>query len=369
MKRCICYLVNILKYCFYVMKMKFAGIGLGVLGAWFSLAWADGYFVSGDYTRPGLKDEAYKSHVTKALSEYWQDYHFRPGTQNREKVMEVVRQYPNEINDLVYDHGGSFSALGVAVRCNDYELVRFLLEQGAVPIFDTWSEMQKLLSNNGELDARIVEALNNSLNNAKIQEACLKSRLLPDIDPWAYTPLHQYHRPMPEAAGWNRGFSRLPDPAVWVDEERVKKSYTEKVNILVLEGLREAEGKFSWGDNVDFVRMGLGLSEDGRLMAVQISRVREGRKGEVNYIARYHISLVPYVFTIPRKDGKVSVISFSREAKQVRHIVLGQDGQVEASELLYPRAPEGREYRQPEKNADISIEGFELPAWEVLTEL
>lgn len=324
--------------------------------------WADGYFVPSDYTRHYMQDmpnSMWPSHVMKAVDEYYQQYHSgQPIAPYREKIIEAVKKYPNELNDFAYDHG-VYSPLGVAVRLNDYELVDFLIRQGIVPVFDYYSEMEKLLAPNSKVDPRIVEMVRRALDWKKLQEACVKSRLLPDINPWSYTSLYSYERPLPELVDQKKSFSRVPDPAEWmINDEKLD-------NILVLEGLREAKEKRADGNNVSFVRMGLGLSQDGKCMTVQLLTLRGGTP---EYrVMRHHISLVPYVFTIPRKDGGTSIITFSRESKQVCHTVLAKDGQVARTELLYPRPHKGTEYKYTE-DGHTTTEGFELPEHDYLME-
>ncbi len=51
----------------------------------------------------------------------------------RDLVMERLESHPGEVNDALLDHGSTGSVLYHAVLSNDAELVRLLLEKGAIP--------------------------------------------------------------------------------------------------------------------------------------------------------------------------------------------------------------------------------------------
>ena len=347
--------------------MKKAGLmaALCVAGALVMPVLADGYFVSGEYTRPELPGTKYfGSHVMTAADAY----HQSPGADTRSQLMEAVLQYPNEINDFMYDHG-LYSPLGIAIRHNDYELVSFLLEHGVSPVFDTYGGMEKLLAPDSKVDERIVKLVRSNLNSVALKEACVKESLLPDIHPWAAGGFYTYRRELPQALGVGRAFSRLPEAAVWQSAEDGRGSHSA---VVALEGLRRgrASEEGAEEESVEFLRVVLVLSNDGRLVRVEYITLPEaGAKEPLRdriRTARYLISMVPYVFTIPRRDGKVSILSFSKKAQKVVHTLIGEDGQVESSETLCPRVPRAKAYQKVEGHT--STEGWEIPMAEWLTE-
>ena len=324
--------------------------------------WGDGYFVPSDYVRPDMEQddaEIYGSPVMTAANKY----NYEPTPENREKLMAALKEHPEQVNDFQYDHG-EYSPLLIAIQQNDYELVNHMINLGAEPMCTDPLKLGEMLRDE-KLDKRIVEKLTFELRIAGVHESCVKARLLPKRQPWSCSSLGEYRKPMVSAVGDDmryRTFSRVPAAAEWLTEGCGSTPAMVPMNLLVQEGLQSGED----GRTV-FVRMGLGLSQDGKLMCVEVDTLREGEKEVQRRIARYHISLTPYVFTIPRKDGKTSIIAFCKDAKQVSHTVLGENGQPESTELLYPRAHQGTEYKR--ENGRTTTEGFELPAAEPLLSL
>lgn len=339
-----------------------ASMGLAMVVGIGGQVWADGYFVPSDYVRPDMNQDdmnIYGSPVMTAANKF----NHEPTPENRENLLAALKEYPEQVNDFHYDHG-EYSPLLIAIQQNDYELVKYMLNLGAEPMCTEPLVLVEMLRD-AKLDQRIVETMTFALRYAGVHEACVKARLLPSRQPWSYSSLWECKKPMVSAVGDDmryRTFSRVPAAAEWLTVGYGSTPARVPLNLLVQEGLQSSED----GTTV-FVRMGLGLSQDGKLMCVELHTLREGETKVQRRIARYHISLTPYLFTIPRKDGKTSIIAFCKAAKQVRHTILGEDGQPESTELLYPRAHQGTEYKR--ENGRTTTEGFELPAVEPLLAL
>lgn len=82
-----------------------------------------------------------ESELIRAIQLYYREiynadsiYSERIGIQAaRQIAMEALRKYPNQVNDILFTCGEYESPLFLAMCCNDYELVRLLLDSGAIP--------------------------------------------------------------------------------------------------------------------------------------------------------------------------------------------------------------------------------------------
>ncbi len=73
----------------------------------------------------------------------------------RRLVLERIESHPDEINDVLLDHGGTDSVLYHAVRSNDVELVRLLLDKGAIPFLHEQDGWDTLGPSKGDLLLRM----------------------------------------------------------------------------------------------------------------------------------------------------------------------------------------------------------------------
>ncbi len=77
----------------------------------------------------------------RAVQRYFREVYgeHSPGQQGpgleatRQEALEAVRLYPEQVNDVLFTCGEAESVLLLAICCDDYELVKALLDAGAIP--------------------------------------------------------------------------------------------------------------------------------------------------------------------------------------------------------------------------------------------
>lgn len=335
--------------------IKCCGVCLAVLPAW-----GDGYMSPGDYTQQ-WRSEAEgngRGAVIQAVDRYWCDRDTLPEEHEarREGLRKAVLAHPAAVNDCEYACGAPFSALSAAVWLDDVEMVDFLLAHGAYPFGGSMHETMEML-NPAKTDARIIESLRKAQCGVNVLEALVKAAEMPERSWWRCPHLMSEQYEGAVAATADGGFTRLPQKARF-DTEGLRDG---EAVLVRLEGLVESAEQGA----VSFVTIGLGVSPDGRLLSLDQRVLREGAERPSEVWSPYIITHVPYVFTIPRAEGGVSILTFNREAKTLTHTVLDKNGAPVSSELLCPRVHKGGEYKRGE-GGRLSTEGFELPAADVL---
>ncbi len=73
----------------------------------------------------------------------------------RELVLARLESHPHEVNDAMLDHGSTYSGLFLAIHANDVELVRLMLEKGAIPFLHEEKGWVRFGSQTGDLLLRI----------------------------------------------------------------------------------------------------------------------------------------------------------------------------------------------------------------------
>lgn len=327
--------------------------------------WADGLTRSGVFDRQLHSHES--SHVLPAADSCLSVWYHE--NNNREERMaeairtlrEAVLQYPEEVNDCEIHHGASLTALEAAVEMNDVELVRFLLEHGALPFFGLAGEMESMFDPARKRAPEILNMMREALRKYSPLEAAIALKYLPQRDMWSCDRLHYYEREdMPNSTGPHAAFDRLPKAAVWGLPHPFYKTMSRA---LVVEGLVAGE------DGVAFVAAGLGISEDGRMLSIERCILREGEENPTKSLSNYIITNTPYVFTKALADGSVSVLVFQMsEDKQtlqkLTRLILNMQGETLRTEQLYPHSHSATEYKQVDGRT--STEGLELPAADLL---
>ena len=140
---------------------------------------ADGVVLPGDITKERIYGFE-NTHVIRAADRYLQkirsDGPREEVDEEREKLKNCILQYPDEINDCYYESGANGStALSIAARYNDSEMVRFLLAHGACPFFPSTKEMQDLFSNE-DISKEIKQELRAAQRSYNILEAIISSQ-------------------------------------------------------------------------------------------------------------------------------------------------------------------------------------------------
>lgn len=140
---------------------------------------ADGVILPGDITKGRIVGFE-NTHVIRAADRYLQkirsDGPREEVDEEREKLKNCILQYPDEINDCYYESGANGStALSIAARYNDSEMVRFLLAHGACPFFPSTKEMQDLFSNE-DISKEIKQELRAAQRSYNILEAIISSQ-------------------------------------------------------------------------------------------------------------------------------------------------------------------------------------------------
>ncbi len=109
----------------------------------------------------------------------WQiDYEAR---RQRARVIDLIRRYPGQVNDTLYGRDGSWlTPLAIALRAQDAELVRLLLDVGALPVSPRAQEpLTSLTPLPGVArDPEVDEMLHDALRRISPLEICLQARAL-----------------------------------------------------------------------------------------------------------------------------------------------------------------------------------------------
>lgn len=152
------------------------------------IAGADGAVYPGNLDKPSyLPDdkEKYHGHVIEACRCYMEAIEESRNAKSslseqerREKVAEArrnmverVNRYPDEINDTYWTQDGLYaSPLYAAVFGNDYELVQYMLQQGALPFLPDYCYAELKIS------PEIQSLLFHTRIQYNILEICLKAK-------------------------------------------------------------------------------------------------------------------------------------------------------------------------------------------------
>lgn len=320
--------------------------------------WADGSMMPGDYTQQwrNYAEDNGRGEVIAALDRYWCDRDTLPEEHEarREGLRAAVLENPKRVNDCERACGEPFSPLSAAVWLNDVEMVDFLLEHGAFPYGGSTRETEEMM-NPAKTDPRIIESLRKAQRQIDVLEELVKAAEMPTRSSRA-CPHMQYDFPVQSSA--RGGFSRVPQAARYSPDYNSARGEF----LVCLEGLVQQEEQ---GGAVAFAAVGLGVSEDGRLLSIDRRMLPEGAEQQQVEWRPLIVASVPYVFSIPRKDGGVSILTFNREAKTLTLTVLDKNGAPVNTESLCPRTHCGKVYKRGTDGRTIT-EGFELPAAEVL---
>lgn len=102
----------------------------------------------------------------------------------RQNALEAIEKYPNQVNDVLFTCGEYESPIFLAMCCNDTELVRALLQAGAIPCAfrasdeNILSRAKKVVEHKlgMRLNQEIIRMIYVEQNRIFILDACLKNR-------------------------------------------------------------------------------------------------------------------------------------------------------------------------------------------------
>lgn len=131
-----------------------------------------------------------RSELISALQQYYREIYHPDAIsidhigkeEARQRALEAIAQYPEQVNDVLFTCGEYESPIFLALCCNDVELVRALLQAGAIPCAFRASD-ENILSRakriveeklGARLKREIREMVYDAQNRIFLIDACLK---------------------------------------------------------------------------------------------------------------------------------------------------------------------------------------------------
>lgn len=168
------------------------------------LAWnaaADGHIDIPGAPNAPAKAGDYKSHIFAAFDEY-----ITCGADLETaapKILKVVEQYPDEVNDIIAQDGVACTALESAVKLNDAALVKAMLDRGAIP-FSYYGDESLISKHTSPEVAKLIREAQSKYRLAKMLLDSRNSACRDTNEQMIPTP----DLPRPQATG--EPFSRKP---------------------------------------------------------------------------------------------------------------------------------------------------------------
>ena len=149
----------------------------------FTLAYAEPLEMPGNPKHPAFMDAEksiqcnYKSHILAVFNSVkcGADMEGLP-----ERVMKAVEEYPDEVNDILCQDGLSVTVLMAGISMNEPEIVKAMLDRGAVPFAyggkDIIEAVRFIHGNHIDIKPEIIEMINTERRKYDVYSIIIKSK-------------------------------------------------------------------------------------------------------------------------------------------------------------------------------------------------